>query len=229
MFLRGRSSVAQRCLRQGCDFLDAQMEAHFKHLSLSLVAEILASVPRIKDGYNPATWILEAGVADAGDKQPTEDVDFVKIFNASASKKLLDEKLTETGIFLPSETVQSLQYGKKRAASKGTQLPYPTSPLFQNVYRLTTSHVWQFSLILGLIIWNSYIDTVYQGINSGLGMVFLSTVFIGIIALINYPWCLKSVLPFTVSKQRRHTMRFGTLWVSRSSFITDSPTAWASH
>ncbi|GMF13970.1 unnamed protein product [Phytophthora lilii] len=60
-------------------FSGAQMEVHFKHLSLSL--EILASVPRIKDGYNPATWMLEAigaGVADAGDKQPTEDVNFVQ-------------------------------------------------------------------------------------------------------------------------------------------------------
>ncbi|GMF13971.1 unnamed protein product [Phytophthora lilii] len=42
--------------------------------------------------------------------------------------------------------------------------------------------------MLGLIFGIVYIDvdyTVYQGMNSGLGMVFLSTVFIGIVALIS--------------------------------------------
>ncbi|KAE8877780.1 hypothetical protein PF005_g6420 [Phytophthora fragariae] len=85
----------------------------------------IPSVPRLKRGYNPATWMLEvigAGVAERGEKQPTEDINFVHVFDRSASKVRLDFKLTEPGLFQPSEQYEPVTYGKKRAVRNMTQL-----------------------------------------------------------------------------------------------------------
>ncbi|GMF25070.1 unnamed protein product [Phytophthora lilii] len=191
--------------------------------------EAIPSVPRIKDDYNPATWMLEvigAGVADVGDKQPTEDVDFVQVFNASASKKLLDEKLTKTGVFLPSETIQSLQYGKKRAASNGTQIRFLLRRFFRMFWRTPAYNLTRLAIspMLGLIFGIVYIDvdyTVYQGINSGLGMVFLSTVFIGIVALISgLPMVFEERTSFY---RERAAQTYNALWYFVGFTIVELP------
>ncbi|KAL3660314.1 hypothetical protein V7S43_014842 [Phytophthora oleae] len=95
--------------------------------------QAIPSVPRIPEGYNPATWMLEsigAGVdshrqvVNSLDENLSVNVDFVEYFNKSVSKTALDNRLNEPGLFLPSLEVEPLVFGDKRAASNATQLRF---------------------------------------------------------------------------------------------------------
>jgi len=191
--------------------------------------ESIPTVPRIKRGYNPATWMLEvigAGVAERGEKQPTEDVDFVDVFNRSASKMLLDSKLTEPGLFQPSDAYQPVAYGKKRAARNITQLRFLLHRFLITYWRTPSYNLTRLgiSVLLGLVFGLLFSDadyTTYQGINSGLGLIFLSTVFVGLVALI-------SVLPLAFEERatfyrERSSQTYNTLWYFVSFTAVEIP------
>ncbi|RLN88945.1 hypothetical protein BBJ28_00016557 [Nothophytophthora sp. Chile5] len=200
--------------------------------------EAMPSVPRIKDGYNPATWMLEvigAGVASQrqaaaainGDGQATDkSVDFVACFNASPSKKLLSDRFAEAGLFQPSEQFQPVSYAKKRAASNATQLSFLLRRIFTTYWRTPSYNLTRLaiSLLLGLVFGLVYVSaeyTTYQGINSGLGMVFLSTVFIGMVSFI-------SVLPLAFEERaafyrERASQTYNAFWYFVSFTIVELP------
>ncbi|RLN06575.1 hypothetical protein BBJ28_00016653, partial [Nothophytophthora sp. Chile5] len=191
--------------------------------------EAIPGVPRIEEGYNPATWMLEvigAGVAEPGGKQPDEEVDFVQVFNTSSSKKTLDEKLTEAGLFLPSQELQSLAYGKKRAASNATQLRFLLHRFFVIYWRTPSYNLTRLAIstLLGLLFGIVFLKadyTTYQGINSGLGMVFLSTVFIGTVALISgLPMIFEERASFY---RERSSQTFNALWYFVGFTIVELP------
>ncbi|RLN88946.1 hypothetical protein BBJ28_00016558 [Nothophytophthora sp. Chile5] len=191
--------------------------------------EAIPGVPRIEVGYNPATWMLEvigAGVAEPGEKQPDEEVDFVQVFNTSSSKKALDEKLTEAGLFLQSQELQSLTYGTKRAASNATQLRFLLHRFFVIYWRTPSYNLTRLAIsaLLGVLFGIVFLKadyTTYQGINSGLGMVFLSTVFIGTVALISgLPMAFEERASFY---RERSSQTFNALWYFVGFTIVELP------
>ncbi|GMF50699.1 unnamed protein product [Phytophthora fragariaefolia] len=169
--------------------------------------ESIPSVPRIDKGYNPATWMLEvigAGVDShrkaepsatrppSGSHEPahTTSCDFVSIFNTSSSKALLDNKLVEHGIFLPSTDMEPLNYAGKRAANNTVQLQFLLKRFFTTYWRTPSYNLTRLgiSLLLGFIFGVVYVGSeydTYQGINSGLGMVYLSTMFIALVSFMS--------------------------------------------
>ncbi|KAE9041367.1 ABC transporter G family member 36 [Phytophthora rubi] len=189
----------------------------------------IPSVPRLKRGYNPATWMLEvigAGVAERGEKQPTEDINFVHVFDRSASKVRLDFKLTEPGLFQPSEQYEPVTYGKKRAARNMTQLRLLLHRFFITYWRTPSYNLTRLgiSVLLGLVFGLLFSDadyTTYQGINSGLGLIFPSTVFVGLVALI-------SELPLAFEERatfyrERSSQTYNTLWYFVSFTAVEIP------
>ncbi|TMW66788.1 hypothetical protein Poli38472_014100 [Pythium oligandrum] len=149
--------------------------------------EGLPGVPRIEEGYNPANWMLDvigAGV-DNTDYQPTAD--FVAEFNASPLRTDLERNLNREGIALPSP-LGPLKFNSKRAAGSFTQMTMLVQR-FMRMYWRTPEYNWTriavhifLGVLFGGVFFDSKFDT-YQGINGGLGMVFMSTAFLGIVAL----------------------------------------------
>ncbi|RLN97073.1 hypothetical protein BBJ28_00013635, partial [Nothophytophthora sp. Chile5] len=217
------------------------------HEGISMVEyfESIASVPRITEGYNPATWMLEvigAGVASqrqvatatvsdnsaALDPQQTsaDDVNFVQCFNASANKMLLDDKLLEPGLFQPSEHLEPLNYSNKRAASNAIQLRFLLQRFFVTYWRTPSYNLTRFgiALFLGLIFGFVYLNpeyTTYQGINGGLGMVYLSTVFI---ALVSFGSGLHLIYEERAAFYReRAAQTYNTVWYFVSFTLVEIP------
>jgi len=195
--------------------------------------EAIPSVQRITDGYNPATWMLEvigAGVASQRQAGPSNEeqqaMDFVQYFNASASKKLLDDKLTEAGLFQPSDQFKPVNYSKKRAASSATQLRFLLDRFFTMYWRTPSYNLTRLfiSVFLGLVFGLVYVSAefkTYQGINSGMGMVFISTVFIGMVSFI-------SILPMAFEERaafyrERASQTYNALWYFVSFTIVELP------
>jgi len=211
--------------------------------------EALPNVPCIRPGYNPATWMLEvigAGVnkqhaqrqqqlqqqqleADDSSVSATKDVesqDFARIFKTSAAKRALDERLEEPGLFRPSETLERVTFARKRAATSATQLGF-LMKRFNAAYWRTPSYNWTrlvIALFLGLLFGLVYVSaeyTTYQGINGGLGMVFLSTIFIGIVSFI-------SILPLAFEERaafyrERASQTYNTLWFFVAFTVVEIP------
>ncbi|KAE9030892.1 ABC transporter G family member 36 [Phytophthora rubi] len=164
--------------------------------------EAIPSVPRIKEGYNPATWMLEvigagvachrkaeASAATTPNRPSKESIreDFVAVFNASSTKALLDAKLAGSGLFQPSTESKPLSYAGKRAASNVVQLQFLLLTTYWRTPSCSLTRL-GISLLLGLIFGFVYLGAeyeTYQGINSGLGMVYLSTMFIALVSFMS--------------------------------------------
>ncbi|GAB9472325.1 Pleiotropic drug resistance protein abc superfamily [Globisporangium polare] len=187
--------------------------------------EAIPGTPRIANGYNPATWMLEvigAGVgradvaAEGSDADASQSVNFVEHFAASENKRvLIDSKLQEPGLFQPLESLQPVTFSNKRAATELVQLKFLMKRFF-NMYWRTPSYNWTrlvISLFLGVLFGLVYLNseyTTYQGINGGLGMIFLATAFIGIVSLI-------SILPIAFEERasfyrERASQTYNAFW-----------------
>ncbi|RLN90863.1 hypothetical protein BBJ28_00023517 [Nothophytophthora sp. Chile5] len=139
---------------------------------------------------------------------------------------LLDDKLLEPGLFQPSEHLEPLNYSNKRAASNATQLRFLLRRFFVLYWRTPTYNLTRFavSLLLGFVFGIVYLNaeyTTYQGINSGLGMIFLSTIFVGVVSMI-------SGLPVTFEERsvfyrERAAQTYNTLWYFVSFSVVELP------
>ncbi|TMW58488.1 hypothetical protein Poli38472_010047 [Pythium oligandrum] len=177
--------------------------------------EALPGTKKIEDGYNPSAWMLEvigAGVAggDSAAATPTKhikdddghsmDVNYVEAYRQSAMKsEFLDTKLQEKGLFEPSHTAAQVTYAKKRAATNWVQLLFLFDRFFTVFWRTPSYNITRFAIagFLGILFGIVYVDseyTSYQGINGGIGMVFMATTFIGMVAMI-------SVLPLAFEER----------------------------
>ncbi|GMF47374.1 unnamed protein product [Phytophthora fragariaefolia] len=82
--------------------------------------ESIPQVPRIPDGYNPATWMLEV-IGASVDCSAKLGVDFAHTFNASHLKTAMDENLAKEGVATPVPGQDQLVFESKRGASNLTQ------------------------------------------------------------------------------------------------------------
>ncbi|KAG7381820.1 hypothetical protein PHYPSEUDO_005647 [Phytophthora pseudosyringae] len=187
--------------------------------------ESIDGVEKLRENYNPASWMLDvigAGVGNGnGDK-----TDFVDIFRSSVLHERLQSNLSREGVAHLSPSMPPLEYGDKRAATELTQMKFLLQR-FANMYWRTSSYnltrfvVW---LALGLLTAITYLDTsynTYAGINSGLGMIFSTLGFIGIIAFNGF-------VPFAANERaafyrERASQTYNAFWYFFGSSLIEIP------
>uniref|UniRef100_A0AAV2Z6L6 ABC transporter domain-containing protein n=1 Tax=Lagenidium giganteum TaxID=4803 RepID=A0AAV2Z6L6_9STRA len=186
--------------------------------------ESIAGVPKLRDNYNPATWMLE--VIGAGVGNANHDHDFVAVFNASGEKQALDAQMAQPGVTYPLDGIQALTFGKKRASTSTTQLKALLQRFFRMYWRTPSYNLTRFVvyLILALLFGLVFVDadyTTFQGINSGVGMIFVTTAFVGVVSF-------ESVLPIASAERasfyrERAAQTYNALWYFVGSTLVEIP------
>ncbi|ETN11717.1 hypothetical protein PPTG_09427 [Phytophthora nicotianae INRA-310] len=187
--------------------------------------ESINGVAKLEDNYNPATWMLEVIGAGVGNSNG-DRTDFVKIFQSSKQFEYLQSNLDREGVARPSPDLPELTYGDKRAATEMTQARLLLQRFFRMYWRTASYNLTRFSLflILGLVFGITYIDaeyTSYAGINSGMGMLFCTTGFIGFISF-------SSVMPIASEDRlafyrERASQTYNALWYFVGSTLVEIP------
>ncbi|KAF1327228.1 Atp-binding protein, partial [Globisporangium splendens] len=159
--------------------------------------ESIPGVEKISPGYNPASWMLEcigAGVGSTG-SSGIGATNFVEIFRKSELKTVLDEYMAKPGVSRPSPEFPELIFNSKFASDSNTQMTFLARRFF-DMYWHTPSYILtriEISIALALIfgiIFASANYTTYQGVNSGVSMIFMTALFNGMVSF-------NSVLPIT--------------------------------
>ncbi|GAB9468388.1 Atp-binding protein [Globisporangium polare] len=126
----------------------------------------------------------------------------------------------------PSPSIPELKFSNKRAASEFTQMTFllrrsMTTYWRTPAYNLTRLFVFiAIALVYGVIFAGANYTT-YQGINSGVGMVFLSTVFCGLVSFF-------SVLPVAFAERasfyrERSSQTYNVLWYFLGTSVAEIP------
>ncbi|RLN95393.1 hypothetical protein BBJ28_00012190 [Nothophytophthora sp. Chile5] len=191
--------------------------------------EGIPGITPLTDGYNPATWMLECIGAGVGNTS-ANDLDFVQIFNESEVKRSLDDNLTREGIAFPSPGVPEMIFGRKRAASTRTQASFLVTRFVRMYWRTPSYNVTRFmiALVLSVLFGLVFVDaeyTTYQGINGGVGMVFLTVLFNGLVSF-------NSVLPIASEEREsfyreRASQSYNALWYFLGSTVAEIPYSFA--
>jgi ABC-type multidrug transport system permease subunit len=192
--------------------------------------EAIPGIASLPEGYNPATWMLEcigAGVSN----DAANDMDFVKYFNESEQKQLLDSRIAENGIGFPAPGSSELVFSQKRASSSTTQMKFVVKRFMAMYWRTSSYNLTRmftsllFSLLFGAVFIGAEY-TSYQGINSGVGMIFLMLVFNGLISF-------ESIIPITCHERasyyrERASQTYSAFWYFVGSTLAEIPYAFTS-
>ncbi|TMW61664.1 hypothetical protein Poli38472_010727 [Pythium oligandrum] len=192
--------------------------------------ESVPRVDRIEDGYNPGTWMLEVIGAGVGNTA-NQGTDFVELFNNSEKAKVMEEQLDREGVGRPAPGIDAIFFTSKRAASELTQAKFVIKR-FMDLYWRTPSYNLtrclvsiMVSLIFGLSFMSIDFNT-YQGINAGEGMIFMTTLFIG---MITYTSILPNAAEERASFYReRASQTYNAFWYFVGSTIAEVPYVFAS-
>uniref|UniRef100_H3H1B4 ABC transporter domain-containing protein n=1 Tax=Phytophthora ramorum TaxID=164328 RepID=H3H1B4_PHYRM len=200
--------------------------------------EAISEVPRLPEGQNPATWMLEcigAGVAGAGEKPLTDaaaNVDFVQHFRESAEQQTLLDGLAQPGVTSPApDRLPELVFTNKRAASPWTQFRMLMGRFMAIYWRTPSYNLTRFmiafglAVIFGLVLVNGDYKT-YQGLNSAIGIIFMTALYQG---YITYVGCL----PFTLRERasfyrERDSQTYNALWYFVSASLAEIPYVFGS-
>uniref|UniRef100_K3W805 ABC transporter domain-containing protein n=1 Tax=Globisporangium ultimum (strain ATCC 200006 / CBS 805.95 / DAOM BR144) TaxID=431595 RepID=K3W805_GLOUD len=192
--------------------------------------QAIPGVTPLPRGYNPATWMLEcigAGVGNA----TADDIDFVKYFDSSENKEKLDAVIARDGVGHPSSNLPEIVFTEKRAASSSVQMTFVVKRFIDMYWRTPTYNLTRFviSLILSLLFGLIFVDAdyaSYQGINSGAGMLFISSLFSGMTSF-------TSVLPIASQDRaafyrERASQTYNALWYFLGSTVAEIPYVFGS-
>ncbi|KAJ0401833.1 hypothetical protein ATCC90586_008552 [Pythium insidiosum] len=192
--------------------------------------ESVPGVAPIEDGYNPATWMLEVIGAGVGNANGST-TDYVATFNASEKRALLESALARDGVARPAPGVPALEFKKKRAATEATQAKFLLKRFLDMYWRTPSYNLTRFvvCVILALVFGLSFLSAdyeTYQGINAGVGMVFTTTVFIGVISF-------NSVLPIASEERasfyrERASQTYNALWYFVGGTVAEIPYVFGS-
>uniref|UniRef100_K3X547 ABC transporter domain-containing protein n=1 Tax=Globisporangium ultimum (strain ATCC 200006 / CBS 805.95 / DAOM BR144) TaxID=431595 RepID=K3X547_GLOUD len=191
--------------------------------------ESIPGVEKIAAGYNPATWMLEcigAGVGNAGSSSGIGATNFVEIFRKSELKTVLDEFMAKPGVSRPSPEFTELIFSNKFASDSNTQMKFLVRRFFDMYWRTPSYNLTRIgiSIVLALIfgiIFAGANYTTYQGVNSGVGMIFMTTLFNAMVSF-------NSVLPIT-SEERASFYReqasqmYHPFWYFLGSTLVEIP------
>ncbi|RLN89125.1 hypothetical protein BBJ28_00012563, partial [Nothophytophthora sp. Chile5] len=192
--------------------------------------ESIPGVPSLPERYNPATWMLEcigAGVSHVHDNP----MDFVQYFKSSAWKCDMDTVMATEGITKPASGVAELVFTRKRAATSFTQMKVLVSRFTCLYWRTPSSNLTRLviSPTLGLLFGLVYVGTdytSYQGMNAGVGMLFLTSYFNCVVAF-------NSALPITAEDRgafyrERGSQTYSVLWYFVGSTLVEIPYVFVS-
>ncbi|OWZ23400.1 Pleiotropic drug resistance protein transporter [Phytophthora megakarya] len=192
--------------------------------------EELPGLAPLPPRYNPATWMLECIGAGVLNDVPT-DLDFVATFNASVHHSRLDDMLNREGVGVPSAGVPEMLFAKKRAASSLTQFRFLTKRFLDMYWRSPTYNLTRLGMavFLALLFGITFREAdykSYQGLNSGMGMIFMATLFIGMISF----QCVLSVSSADrpAFYRERATQTYNAFWYFVGSSIVEIPYVFGS-
>ncbi|KDO29394.1 hypothetical protein SPRG_05931 [Saprolegnia parasitica CBS 223.65] len=193
--------------------------------------EYFASIPDtppLLPGANPATWMLEvigAGV-EAKNAHPK---DYVQIFDDSVERRYLAEALAIHANVHPS--LPELTFAKKRAASSMTQFKYLTQRFFRMYWRTPSYNntrilISIFLAVLFGLVYRGVDYTTFSGATGGVGMVFLTSLFVGMISF-------NSVIPLAGEERasfyrERAAQTYNALWYFVGSTLAEIPYVFVS-
>ncbi|KAJ0078967.1 hypothetical protein Patl1_23928 [Pistacia atlantica] len=158
--------------------------------------ESIPGVPKIRDNYNPATWMLEVTSVSA---EVTLGVDFAQIYRDSAlyvsNKELVKQLSTpppgSRDLHFPTSFAQN-GWGQFKSCLWKQNLSYWRSPTY-NLIRLL--HTFSASLIFGAVYWNQGQElNSQQNLFNILGSMCGTVIFFGISNCI-------SVLPYVATER----------------------------
>lgn len=145
--------------------------------------EAIEGVPKIKDGYNPATWVLEVTSIGA---EARLGVDFAQIYRDSALFKR-NEALVSNVLSVPAEGSEDLSFSTKFSQTFAVQimaclwkqhLSYWRNPDYNAVRLFLTAVI---GLLLGTVYWNLGSKlTKQQDILNVMGAMYAATLFLGV-------------------------------------------------
>jgi ABC-type multidrug transport system ATPase subunit/ABC-type multidrug transport system permease subunit len=187
--------------------------------------EAIPGVAPLPDKQNPATWMLEVIGAGVG-HQPTDVTDFVRHFKESKEAQNLMDYLERPGLTHPRPDLPEMVFKKKRAASPFTQVWFLTQRFIVMYWRTPTYNLTRIVIALGLALISglTYINSEfvsYQGINGGVGMVFMTALFMGIATF-------TGALPITALDRaafyrERASQTYNSLWYFVASTVVEIP------
>ncbi|OWZ08175.1 ABC transporter [Phytophthora megakarya] len=169
-----------------------------------------AAPPRGSKPSNLDAEVIGAGVSN------NVTTDFVQHFNDRAEKRTLAAAMEMPGVNHPAPDVPEMIFTKKRAANSMTQLwflmkrfndRYCTHPPTYNIMRFAISLM--LAIVFGLVFVGKSYKT-YQEVNSGVGMIFTTMLFNGVISF-------TSTLPITSAERpafyrERASQTYNCLW-----------------
>ncbi|KAG2885028.1 Pleiotropic drug resistance protein 1 [Phytophthora cactorum] len=175
--------------------------------------EAIDGVAKLEPDYNPATWMLEV-IGAGGDRSGSE------------KNRHLQLNLDREGVTRPSPSLAALSFDRKRAASSLTQATFLIQRFFHLYWRTASYNLTRFiiSVILGLLFGITYIGaeySSYQGINSGMGMIFMAASYITFITC-------SGVLPVTYQERvvfyrERAGQTYNAFWYFVGATIVEIP------
>nr|CCA21737.1 ATPbinding Cassette (ABC) Superfamily putative [Albugo laibachii Nc14] len=187
--------------------------------------EAINGVKKLPPGYNPATWMLEC-IGAGTTTSDTPSIDFVDIFKQSESKQLLEQTLSVAGIGRPMDSSNGFDLKHKRAASSLVQLRFVVGRFIEMYFRtpaynLTRLVITTLLAMTFAAVFSTFELDTFQQINSGIGVVFISTFFLGIVAF-------NGVLPFASSQlppfyKERSSQTYNALWYFVGSTVAELP------
>ncbi|RLN55369.1 hypothetical protein BBP00_00008521 [Phytophthora kernoviae] len=190
-------------------------------------------VKPITPGYNPATWMLECiGAGVGGGKTSAAGIDsevlldFAERFLASDQKVLMEEDLDQEGVLHPSQHLPELKFERKRASSSYAQFELLCLRFFRMYWRTPTYNLTRLMINVVLacvfaIIYQGTDYTTYSGANAGVGLIFVSTIFLGLIGF-------NSVMPVAADERtafyrERSSETYNALWYFVASTLAEIP------
>ncbi|RLN61775.1 hypothetical protein BBJ29_001376 [Phytophthora kernoviae] len=189
--------------------------------------EAIRGVQPLPEGYNPATWMLECIGAGVNLRQgQDEEVDFVQCFNESALKSRLNMALEEEGIGRSSPHIPALVFRRKRAASSMVQAKFLILRFFSMYWRSPAHNITILgvalasAIVLGLVS-TSLSSTSYQGVCSGLGIIFVAFQFQGFVSS-------NSAIPFAFDDRaafyrEQSAQTYATFWYFVGETLVEIP------
>ncbi|OQR88512.1 ATP-binding Cassette (ABC) Superfamily, partial [Thraustotheca clavata] len=146
----------------------------------------IPNTPRLIEGSNPATWMLEVIGAGVETKQTiSSNIDFVKVFNESEEYRQMTTE--QSNYSIPHPTLPELTYRNKRAASSVTQFKMLTQRFFRMYWRTPSYNNTRLviSVILAVMFGLVYCRVDYStftGLTGGIGMIYITSTFISFIS-----------------------------------------------
>ncbi|POM65844.1 ABC Superfamily [Phytophthora palmivora] len=187
--------------------------------------EAAPGVKPIEPGYNPATWMLECIGAGVGAASGT-GMDFADHFVKSDLKAQMDKDLDKDGVLRPSSGLPELKFSKQFASTGSMQFDLLCRRFFHMYWRTPTYNLTRLmiSVMLGAIlgvIYQATDYTTFTGANAGVGLVFISTVFLGIIGF-------NSVMPVAAEERtafyrERASETYHALWYFVAGTLVEIP------